>query len=98
MLHSNHSIQFRIILSSDTDVFVLSVYQMETIFIELEEIELIFDLYIKDRQLLSVNKCIEKLGAAKARTLPGMHAFTGCDQISKMSTVKKAKAEAFFEF
>ena len=69
---------------------------METIFIELEEIELIFDLYIKDRQLLSVNKYIEKLGADNAIALPGMHDFTGCDQISKMSTVTKVKAAKLF--
>ena len=67
---------------------------MTTIFIELEEIELIFDLYIKDRRLLSVNKCIEKLGEAKA--LPGMHSFISCDQIGKMSTVTKAKAAKLF--
>ena len=55
-----------------------------------------FELYIKDRRLISVNKCIVGLGEQKARALLGLHVLSGCDQVGKMATITKARVVKFF--
>ena len=52
---------------------------------------MVFELYLKDRRLIAVKKCIAGLGEQKARALLGLHVFSGCDQVGKMATIAKAR-------
>ena len=83
------------IVSLDTDVVVLCFHLLSTLQ-HLSGLDMVFELYIKDRQLVSVNKCIAGLGEQKARALLGLHVFSGCDQVEKMATVSKARVMKWF--
>ena len=82
-------------VSPDTDVFVLCVHLLSTLQ-HLPGLGMVFELYIKYRRLISVNKCIAGLGEQKAREFLGLHVFSGCDQVEKMATITKARVMKLF--
>ena len=82
-------------ISPDTDVFVLCVALIASL-IDSSKLQIVVDLHIKKRRQISVNKCIEVLGLDHAAALLGFHAFSGCDQIGKMSTITKKKSVKAF--
>ena len=77
-------------VSPDTDEFFVCVHLL-SILQHLPGLDMVFELYLKDRRLTSVNKCIAGLGEQKAKALLGLHVFSGCDQVGKMAIITKAR-------
>lgn len=88
-VHDKEKIYLKV-LSPDTDVFVLAIYHFASL-PNSQEIELVFDLNITKRRVISINKCVNTLGVPKSLALPGLHAYSGCDQIGKMFYISKSK-------
>ena len=67
-----------VVKSPDTDVFILLVYYVQTI-----GVDIIFDTGSGDRRRrMSMKKVLSAVGNDLAEALPGLHAFTGCDSTS----------------
>jgi hypothetical protein len=85
ILHTDHVGKSRIksamIKTVDTDVVILAVGMFQ------ELINCGLNLAPEERTLryISIHTLVEKLGQDKAKALPGLHAFTGCDQVSAFS-------------
>ena len=81
----------------DTDVFVLCVHLLSTLQ-HLPRLDMVFELYIKDRLLISVAKCIAGFGEQKARALSavGTVCLHGLRSGWEMATITKARVMKLF--
>ena len=80
--------------SADTDVLVILIAFMPTLTRINQNVELWLDFGTgKNRKLISINACYEKLGENTSLGLLFFHAFTGCD--STASFYEKTKVQFF---
>ena len=75
-----NSITNATIKSADTDALVISIAFMPTLARINQKVKLWLDFGIgKNRKLMSINACYEKLGESTGLGLLFFHAFTECD-------------------
>lgn len=93
MFHVQHILTHRTgptslsLLSGDTDVFVCLLYHITVNWkdLGLQELWLIRNSGVK-RSLLPLHDICKELGVELTKCLPALHALTGCDTTSKVST------------
>ena len=78
-----------LIVSEDTDVFVLAVYVAS----ELENITIYQKRGTAARvRYVNISAITNSLGSMVSKCLPGLHAYTGCDTVSAFASKGKLKA------
>ena len=78
-----------LIVSEDTDVFVLAVYVAS----ELENITIYQKRGTVARvRYVNISAITNSLGSMVSKCLPGLHAYTGCDTVSAFASKGKLKA------
>ena len=79
-----------VIISEDTDVFVLAAVYVAN---EIPNVQIYQKRGTTSRtRFVNISAITNSLGTKLARSLPGLHAFTGCDTVSTFAGQGKLKA------
>lgn len=101
--HIFHAVRIQsahvIILSADTDVFILAIYYWKEL-ANIGCLGLWFDGSYKKKHLLGCHLAAESLGESICNILPALHSVSGCDTTSRLGSKKqflKAESEDFVQ-
>lgn len=101
--HIFHAVRIQsahvIILSVDTDVFILAIYYWKEL-ANIGCLGLWFDGSYKKKHLLGCHLAAESLGESICNILPALHSVSGCDTTSRLGSKKqflKAESEDFVQ-
>ncbi|CAH0397872.1 unnamed protein product [Chilo suppressalis] len=99
--HIFHAVKIQsahvIILSTDTDVFILGIYFWNKLAC-LDCLGIWFDGSYKKKYILGCHLAAQSLGENICRILPALHSLSGCDSTSRLGSKKKALKAATLDF
>lgn len=86
-LHAvKHGVERIVVLSADTDIFVLLLYYWQTL-----QVQGLFELWMKagvrdSTRHIPIHLLASRIGLDLCKVLPAVHTLTGCDYTSKVGT------------